>query len=166
MKLLIDTTTKYVTIATFDNSQIIDTIQYEGNNNHTTTIYEHLSKIDFDNVKEIYVTAGPGSYTGVRIGVLVAKTLAQELNAKLFKINTLNLFYAGFKNDVLLDARGKKYFKYNGQEYTFIGYDDVTTETIIDGYVSAEWLIDAEVISQFEECHPLNLEIEYLKEAI
>lgn len=166
MKLLIDTTTKYVTIVTFDNSQIFEAIQYEGNNNHTTTIYEHLSKIEFNKIKEIYVTAGPGSYTGVRIGVLVAKTLAQEINAKLFKINTLNLFYAGFKNDVLLDARGKKYFKYNGEEYTFIGYDEVTSETIIDTYLNLEWLLDLDVISQFEECHPLNLEIEYLKEAI
>ncbi|WOO88984.1 tRNA (adenosine(37)-N6)-threonylcarbamoyltransferase complex dimerization subunit type 1 TsaB [Mollicutes bacterium LVI A0078] len=166
MKLLIDTTTKYVTIVTFDDTRILKSIQYEGNNNHTTTIYEHLSKLDFEAIREIYVTAGPGSYTGVRIGVLVAKTLAQEINAKLFKINTLNLFYAGFKNDVLLDARGKKYFKYDGNEYTFVGYDDVTSETIIDGYINPDWLLDSTVITQFEECHPLNLEIEYLKEAI
>lgn len=166
MKLLIDTTTKYVTIVTFDDTRILKSIQYEGNNNHTTTIYEHLSKLDFEAIQEIYVTAGPGSYTGVRIGVLVAKTLAQEINAKLFKINTLNLFYAGFKNDVLLDARGKKYFKYDGIEYTLVGYDDVTTETIIDGYINPDWLLNSDVITQFEECHPLNLEIEYLKEAI
>lgn len=166
MKLLIDTTTKYVTIVTFDDTRILKSIQYEGNNNHTTTIYEHLSKLDFEAIQEIYVTAGPGSYTGVRIGVLVAKTLAQEINAKLFKINTLNLFYAGFKNDVLLDARGKKYFKYDGNEYTFVGYDDVTSETVIDGYINPDWLLDSTVITQFEECHPLNLEIEYLKEAI
>ncbi len=166
MKLFIDTTTKYVSIITFEHAEVLTCVQYEGKNDHTTTIYDHLATVDLKQVKEIYVTSGPGSYTGVRIGVLVAKTLAHELNVKLYAINTLDLFYFGYKNDVLLDARGKKYFKYNGIDYSQIGYDQVTNETIIDGYVEKEWLITDSVISNFNLVDPLNLKIEYLKEAI
>ncbi len=166
MKLLIDTTTKYVSIITFEENDIIDCIQYEGNNDHTTSIYEHLAKMNMQSIDAIYVTSGPGSYTGVRIGVLVAKTLAHELKTSLFAINTLKLFYAGYRCDVLLDARGKKYFKFNGESFSQIGYDDVTSERIIDGYINKEWLIDKQILSQFTEVDPLQLQIEYLKDAI
>lgn len=165
MKLFIDTTTKYVTITTFD-SQIINNYQYVGNNNHTTTIYEQLAKIDLNAVTAVYVTSGPGSYTGVRIGVLVAKTLASELGIDLYAINTLKLFYAGNNQSVLLDARGKKYFKYDGSAYTQIGYDDVTSEIIIDHHVNPNWLIDVQILSKFEIKNPNSIEIEYLKAAI
>lgn len=166
MKLFIDTTTKYVSIVTFDNAHIHNNQQYEGNNDHTTTIYNHLKKIDLNSITEIYVTTGPGSYTGVRIGVLVAKTLAHELNIDLYGINTLDLFYAGTNKSVLLDARGKKYFKYDGSEYSQIGYDQVSDEFIIESYVDANWLLDAAVLEKFEKADPLTLKIEYLKEAI
>lgn len=166
MKLFIDTTTKYVSIITFDADKLLTVVQYEGHNDHTTTIYEHLSKIDLAAVKAIYVTSGPGSYTGVRIGVLVAKTLAHELQVPLYAINTLALFYAGLNNNVVLDARGKKYFKYDGHKYSQIGYDQVTDESIIDGYVASQWLIAKPIIDQFTLADPLTLKIEYLKDAI
>lgn len=166
MKLFIDTTTKYVSIITFDDNQLYTVIQYEGHNDHTTTIYEHLHKIDLSKIDGVYVTSGPGSYTGVRIGVLVAKTLAHELNVKLYAINTLDLFYYGVNNSVLLDARGKKYFKFDGSSYSQIGYDELIDEYLIDGYVVSEWLISNQVIKQFTAVDPLDLKIEYLKEAI
>lgn len=166
MKLFIDTTTKYVSIITFTENEIIQAIQYQGNNDHTTSIYGHLDNIDLSTVDAVYVTSGPGSYTGVRIGVLVAKTIAHELNVKLFSINTLKLFYLGYSNSVLLDARGKKYFKFEGNEYTQIGYDQVTSEQIIDDFVQKEWLLNNEIIASFVQVSPLEIQIEYLKDAI
>lgn len=165
MKLFIDTTTKYVSIITFDQ-EITSSVQYEGHNDHTTTIYEHLKNIDLKSLSAIYVTAGPGSYTGVRIGVLVAKTLAHELEIDLYSINTLELFYAGVNNEVLLDARGKKYFKYDGAEFTQIGYEQMTTEFLIESYIDSSWLVSKEVINKFTKVDPLSLKIEYLKDAI
>ncbi|WOO87227.1 tRNA (adenosine(37)-N6)-threonylcarbamoyltransferase complex dimerization subunit type 1 TsaB [Mollicutes bacterium LVI A0039] len=166
MNLFIDTTTKYVSIIVFDQNGVERVIQYEGNNDHTTTIYQHLAEIDLTKLQAIYVTSGPGSYTGVRIGVLVAKTLAHELHIKLYAINTLELFYNGTSRAVLLDARGKKYFKYDGTDFSQIAYDDVTSEFIIDSYVDASWLPNNNITSQFQEVSPLELKIEYLKEAI
>lgn len=165
MKLFIDTTTKYVSIITFDR-EVISNVQYEGHNDHTTTIYEHLKSVDLKSLSAIYVTSGPGSYTGVRIGVLVAKTLAHELGIDLYAINTLELFYVGVHNEVLLDARGKKYFKYDGAEFTQISYDLMTTEYLIEGYVDSSWLVSEAVINKFTKVDPLSLKIEYLKDAI
>ena len=42
----------------------------------------------------IVVAKGPGSYTGVRIGVTVAKTLAYALNTKLYGVSSLKALAA------------------------------------------------------------------------
>lgn len=166
MKLFLDTTTNKVSIITFDDNKIHQCIQYEGNNNHTTTIYDHLSTIKLNELEAIYVTSGPGSYTGVRIGVLVAKTLAHELKIKLYAINTLQLFFAGENKPVLLDARGKKYFRYDGSKFDMINYDDQSEEVLIDHQPDSKWFLNKELLAIFTEVKPNELKIDYMKDAI
>ena len=47
-------------------------------------------QIDRQSLAEIYVSLGPGSFTGLRIGVTTAKILAMTLNAKLVGVATLD----------------------------------------------------------------------------
>ena len=42
-----------------------------------------------NDIDGIVVAKGPGSYTGVRIGVTTAKTLAYALNTKLYGVSSL-----------------------------------------------------------------------------
>jgi tRNA threonylcarbamoyladenosine biosynthesis protein TsaB len=44
-----------------------------------------------DSISEIYVSAGPGSFTGLRIGITLAKTLAWATGAKLVAVPTVNV---------------------------------------------------------------------------
>jgi bifunctional N6-L-threonylcarbamoyladenine synthase / protein kinase Bud32 len=46
--------------------------------------------LSIDDVKAVVVGRGPGSFTGVRIGVSAAKGIAQGLGAPLFGVNTLD----------------------------------------------------------------------------
>ena len=46
-------------------------------------------------IEKIVVAKGPGSYTGVRIGVTIAKTLAWTLNIPLVGISSLEVLAAG-----------------------------------------------------------------------
>ena len=48
----------------------------------------HLTVHDID---RIYVTQGPGSFTGIRVGVTIAKTLAYGLKAEIVPISKLEL---------------------------------------------------------------------------
>lgn len=43
-----------------------------------------------DSINEVYVSGGPGSFTGVRIGITVARTLAWAIGARLVRVPTLN----------------------------------------------------------------------------
>src|SRR5258706_11630005 len=49
------------------------------------------AKIKKDQLKGVVVASGPGSYTGLRIGVATAKGICYGLNAPLISINTLYL---------------------------------------------------------------------------
>lgn len=49
------------------------------------------NKVNFSDIDRIALSSGPGSYTGLRIGMITAKTLAQSLNIPLIDFNTLEI---------------------------------------------------------------------------
>lgn len=95
--LFIDTSTKYITVALIDNKNIIF--------NHQEVIEKDMSSkiipiidngfkncsIEIGDIDKIFVVNGPGSFTGVRIGVTVAKTIAWSLNIDVIPISSLEL---------------------------------------------------------------------------
>ncbi len=166
MRLFIDTTSQNVSLIMFDQNNIINKVEYTGNNDHTTTIYDHLTKFNLKDITEIYVTNGPGSYTGVRIGVLIAKTLSHELNCKLFAINTLKIHYLANRCPVAFDARGKKYFTYDGSDYHITKEEDIAGFKIVSEHVNCDILLNDKVLDEFELVDSLTLTIDYMKEAI
>lgn len=67
----------------------------------------NLSSKDID---EIVLTSGPGSYTGLRIGMTFVKVFALTSNVKVYTVNTL-LSISGMRDVfVMLDARSKRVF--------------------------------------------------------
>ena len=61
------------------------TIDFDASSRHATTLVGHLRALLSDaglrpgDLGELYVSIGPGSFTGVRVGVTVARTLAQAV---------------------------------------------------------------------------------------
>ena len=59
----------------------------------STHLHQHLTEFlkpqTWTNLAFIAVAKGPGSFTGTRIGVVTARTLAQQLDIPLFAISTL-----------------------------------------------------------------------------
>lgn len=62
-----------------------------------------------DDLEAVYITDGPGSYTGVRIAMTIAKVLCTTKNLPLYCLSTLQL-YAGLQEQafVMLDARSQR----------------------------------------------------------
>ena len=66
-------------------------------------------------VSEVYVSAGPGSFTGLRVGITVAKTLAFSLGARLVAVPSTQVLahnaYEGWQNSIIvLDAKRGQIF--------------------------------------------------------
>lgn len=117
MKILgFDTTSKYLSVAIADGGNILASVHEDVGIKHSTLLLpkiEELLKEQNLSVKEIDVIAisiGPGSFTGLRIGVAIAKALALSCNIKIVAVPTMDLIAYNYidKCDVLvplLDAR-------------------------------------------------------------
>jgi tRNA threonylcarbamoyladenosine biosynthesis protein TsaB len=64
-----------------------------------------LKPMDID---QCVITDGPGSYTGVRIAMTVAKVMCAMRSLPLYTLGTLQLYAGRETCTVLLDARGKR----------------------------------------------------------
>lgn len=140
-KLILDTSNKYLFVAVYEDSEEIFKHLQEGNNNHSETLVSVLERllqvhnIKIDEIKEIYVGRGPGSYTGVRVSCTVAKVLAYLKNIKLFSFSSLDLLLTtNFKKDIIVVAmnarRGFSYAKvFDNTNELNILLDEVFIET-------------------------------------
>ena len=117
--IVMDTSNKYLVIALYDQGQCLDVIQEEGNRRQSEYAIVYLGKLlnrhhlkvkDFG---EMIITIGPGSYTGVRVALTIAKTLATTTSIKIKTISSLKA-YAGYDEVIsVLDARSHKVFEFD-----------------------------------------------------
>ena len=96
MKVLaFDTSSKALSLAILEDKQVLAETTINIKKNHSITL---MPAIDFlmasldwtpKNLDRIVVAEGPGSYTGLRIAVATAKTLAHTLNIELVGMSSL-----------------------------------------------------------------------------
>ncbi len=115
--LCMDTSSTYLVIAVIKDGTVIGSVQEECWKKQSELLFPRMLmlleelKIDADDIDEVVVTEGPGSYTGVRIAMTVAKVLASSKQIPLATLSTLQLI-AGMNDTcrVLLDAHGKRVY--------------------------------------------------------
>lgn len=96
MKILaIDTSSKICSVALLENSEVIDELNLDDGKTHSENLMPLIDEIlnkNNINIKQIEMLAcsvGPGSFTGIRIGVATIKPIAEVLNIKIASVTSL-----------------------------------------------------------------------------
>ena len=99
--LLIETATRVCSVALSVDGKVVGLRESHVQNSHAslvTPFSEEVVKeagLTFNDIDAFVVSKGPGSYTGLRIGVSSAKGFAYATGAKLIAVNTLQSMAAG-----------------------------------------------------------------------
>ncbi len=121
--LCMDTSHRFLALGMIRDGKVVSSFQEECWKKQSEEIFPRLQQLLDEcgmspgEIDAVAVSRGPGSYTGVRIALTVAKVLCAVRNIPLYTIGTLQL-YAGNEPDCLVvtDARG-------GRVYTAL-YDE------------------------------------------
>lgn len=95
ISLFIDTSISFPTISLIRDNQVLyefhEEIKCDMSSKILPIIDEGLRRtnLTLSAINSIFVVTGPGSFTGVRIGVTIAKTIAWALNKKIIPISSL-----------------------------------------------------------------------------
>lgn len=158
ISLFIDTSISYPTIGIIKDNEVLFNFNEEIKSDMASRILPIIdegikkSNISLNSIDRIFVVNGPGSFTGIRIGVTIAKTIAWSLNKKIIPLSSLeymatsetnkkylipmidarrNNVFAGIydselncvENDSLVDIN--KLLDNKGNDYELVSYDNI-----------------------------------------
>ena len=108
--LSIESSTPVCSVALHQEGNLIATSIYHLEQSHSKLlpgiIKELLERCDYDmkDIEAVAIAGGPGSYTGLRIGVSTAKGIAYANQVPLISINSLDLMYEQVTSIIQDDA--------------------------------------------------------------
>lgn len=193
ISLLIDTSTSNLTVSIIKNQEVIykyqETILSDMSSKLLPIIDNGLKELGLklENIDKIFVVNGPGSFTGIRVGVTVAKTIAWALKKEIITLSSLELIATTNTSKKyivpMIDARRNNVFagiydnnlncikedklisieeisNLNG-DYEFISYDNIKLESVIKPNIDVLKIINKHIND--EGINPHNLNPNYLK---
>lgn len=153
--LFIDTHGELITVALYNEESLILKTQ-ESQYSHAVYLIPMIKSILEDNgltikeIKDIVSVNGPGSFTGLRIGLSDAKTMAYALNVPIYLISTLTSYLVSDSSDcnkicVLEDNKG----------FYISEFDKDNNVILEENYV--------EDVSDFKDVYRVSLNLDVIK---
>lgn len=117
-RLFLDSSTNLLYIAISKDNDLLDYTIRLSRNDHSKYVVDRIdmllkrNNLTIDDIGEIIVGHGPGSYTGLRVSVTVSKMIAYTKKIKLSSVSSLYFLASGynFKKAPMIDARNNNVF--------------------------------------------------------
>jgi len=114
--LSVDTSGSSLSVALIDDGMIVSEMMYDSRITHSKRLLSFIDQTlsltgySMNNLDALTVTSGPGSFTGLRIGVSTVKGLADSLQKPIISVSSLDAlaYQASFSECIvlpLIDAR-------------------------------------------------------------
>ncbi len=118
--LAIDTSSAICSVAILEDDNVIDQINLDDGKTHSENLMPLVDDIlkrnslDIKDIEMISCCTGPGSFTGIRIGVATVKPIAEVLNVKVASVTSLEILARNIENQEtivsLIDARNNQVY--------------------------------------------------------
>lgn len=121
--LALDTSTAAMSAAVLRGNEVLSEIESIAERNHSVHVITHVKTIleeagvSSENLDAIVVGSGPGSYTGMRIAVTAAKTLAWAWEKPLTGISSLEAIAYGALHEGIGASSGELPAKLDGTHF-------------------------------------------------
>ncbi len=139
--LFIDTSSSRIILALLEDEKVVKEIDEVNDHSLSSRIFPLIDKLfhdtncNVDDIKRIYVVNGPGSFTGIRVGVTIAKTYAWAKKLEIIPISELELLATTpYETDYIvsyIDAR---------REAVYAGIYDDHGAVLEDTYITIDEL--------------------------
>lgn len=141
--ILLDSSNVSLTVALAKDNVLLEEISYEAWQEQSEHMIPELDKlltkynVTKEDIGEVIVSVGPGSYTGVRISLTIAKVLAVTGNIKLFPISSLRCLMNFDKPSIcLINARSNRSYIGVYHKGEIILPDQIMTNDEIRTYIA------------------------------
>ena len=147
MELSMDTSTRYASVALSRSGECVAELTWRSERNHSVelapTVRELMGRADvaMSDIQAVFVAAGPGAFSALRVGMSMAKTLASALDVPLVSVGTLDVEaqpYLGLGVPVVtvMAAGGDRLYVGRHSRSTPQTYDVVHAEQVAEGVES------------------------------
>ncbi len=169
--LVFDTCLNKTYVALSENDEILKSIIIENKNEkyHSAFLISSIVnllkefKLQIKDIDIFGVNAGPGSFTGIRACLTVARVFAQQVNKPLIGVSTMEILAGlntGKKNSlIILDARRKQLYAAlytpDGKELIapeLIGIEDLDNLPLADSFIISETSVQNLIKEKGCEC--------------
>ena len=153
--LYIDTCTKYMCVGLSKGDKLIYKKQYEAFKRQSEVAALEIDRclkecnVSAGDLTKIVVTNGPGSYTGIRIGLTLAKVMSKVLDVKLICLSSLQVMCGLNKCSAIIDAKSKRVYYGKYDNGVCVENDCVKYVSELD--VNEEYVGDVFVIGREEK---------------
>lgn len=181
-RLVIDSATKNLYVSIFEDFTCLGKYYQEGKNNHSVHLMTEIETLlnscnwKVKDLDEIYIGIGPGSYTGLRVGVVIAKMFGWNNNIPIFTVSSLALMASSFNGKGLvlaeIDARrGNSFlglYEINKDQIKLQDAEKLTNleeykssigknfSVVSEGEPNMELIIKSKMFTSVEDVHSLN----------
>lgn len=156
--LFIDTSSKDVSIAIIEDDILINFKECEIENKHSIYVVPYIKELLDESIllpeeiNNIMVVNGPGSWTGIRIGLTIAKTYGYALNKNVIPVSTLKCIALSTEDETIISV-----ISAGINNYYFGVYDKKYKEVIPEQFGSLEKFI--EIIDEYPKATIVSREL-------
>ncbi len=158
ISVCMDSAYKQLVLGLYKDQELLAGISLEAFKKQSETIFVELNRLlketglDYKDMDRVIITKGPGSYTGIRIAMTIAKVLCSQMHKELYTISTMQL-YAGIEKqaNVILDARSQRAYVAHVEDGQIQGNIQILTLDEVKEFIETNpgiLLGDADLIGQ------------------